>query len=183
MPVSRFVITGYPRSRTGWLANLFNYGPSFCLHDGLRFGPTMEAKFDAALDQNPKLRHLGNSDCGYLLGNEVPARAKLVIVERDHADAYASYLSYFLDNPYPHLGPPNAAALSDVFIRAESALRFLGVGRGPEDLLRVRYEDLDSEDAVRAVWNFIVPEEPFFAARWQVLDTLRVNPASEKVRA
>ena len=37
----QFFITGLPRSRTAWFANLFTWGDSICYHDALHSDPTV----------------------------------------------------------------------------------------------------------------------------------------------
>lgn len=42
--IQPFLITGLPRSKTAWLANLLTWGSTFCAHDGLR--PEMSRHFE-----------------------------------------------------------------------------------------------------------------------------------------
>lgn len=188
----RFIITGFPRSRTGWLANLFTYGSCFCLHDGLqhvlgrrnrRFN--LWEHLDTFSARNPSLHRVGNSDSGIPLvikPKDIPAKTKVVIVRRPQGDAERSYVRYFSAHPYPDLRVPTPDEMHDVFERTRFALDGYEL-QVPKELLRViDYSDLDHAVQVQMLWEFIVPDEPFNADRWALLNALRVNPASEKVR-
>lgn len=179
--ISRFAITGLPRCRSGWLANFFCFGSSLCFHDGLQFGTSFWDKLEAIAADDSSIRHIGNSDTGIPLlcdpqdFREMP----VLVVVRDSKESLEDYLKYFRVYPYNDLGTPDASKLVEVFERLKTKLtHFCSLPRAKV----IQADDLDNEAVVRDVWHHLVPDEPFNLPRWQVLDKLRVNPASEKVR-
>jgi hypothetical protein len=185
--VDRFIITGLPRSRTSWLANLFTYGSSLCMHDGLTHGKDFFNWLELMRVSDPRIRHMGNSDSGIPLAFEAaPEDVKVVVVQRNWMDCMVSFRKYFSQHPYTHLGMVNAdvegPAIQAIFQNAREKLTSFMDTVKPGLLKVVDFADLNDPDAVESMWNFLVPDEPFSWARWQILDKLRVNPASEKVR-
>jgi hypothetical protein len=184
VPWDYFIVTGLPRSRTGWLANLLTYGPCFCLHDALVYGDSHIAALQLkAGDENPALKHFGVSDSGYLLLPQKSwfTKAKVVLIDRPMEQALHSFMEYFWLHPYPVAGRPNEAKMRPVFERAaqrmQTVIKEAPLGR----LLVVPFKDLDNAIVCARIWRFICPEVPFNLSRWSVLNHLAVNPASEKV--
>lgn len=182
----RFIITGLPRSRTGWLANLFTYGSCFCLHDGVRFGTKLEFwdRLEALAKFRQWIRWIGNSDSGLPLSHqpgEFPG-VKFIFVTRDRREAAESFATYFENNPYPEQLPYTRPAWMDVFNRAQERLEHFKAGVPSEWAHSVDFDGLNSVAVVEGIWNFIAPDEPFFKERFEQLDKLRVNPMSRKVR-
>ena len=181
----RFLITGLPRSRTSWLANLFTYGPCFCLHDGCQYGKA------GVLDRmtqiecvRPALKHVGNADSGVALmfdPGEYPVD-KVVVVWRATEDVCKSALKFFTEHPYPQQGKMTRRTVVDVLGRVERGIRSLVREMDESRVLMVRFEDLNRAGIVEDVWDFVCPEEPFDRERFALLDQIRVNPMSEKVR-
>jgi len=184
-----YFITGLPRSRTSWLANLLTYGRSFCLHDAV--GPGT-----AALEVVNRLTALaletgcdcvGDSDSGlpFLADelNRLLPSARWVFVHRDAAAAEASFINYFAGRAYRGGSVIRAEAVPMAFDRAQSALaealRLIPASRR----LDVPYEGLENRVWVRAIWEWCVPNEPFNGARWEQLHTMQVNPIPEKIRS
>lgn len=180
--MDNFLIVGLPRSRTSWLANLFTYGPCFCVHDGLLRKRYWEDAVEDWIGDRPWIKHVGNADSG--APNIVLPRTdrKVIAVFRDAEAARQSFVKYFSERPYPQFGAPDPNATTVIFNHL--ALRFQQfVSQVPHDkLFTINFAELDSVDHVEAMWNFICPEEPFFRERYFELNNLRVNPASEKVR-
>ena len=178
--MDKFIITGLPRSRTGWLANLFTYGPSFCVHDGVMLGhPTFCSLMEIA-SRNPEIRHVGNSDSGIALTRNPSDydQCKVIIVERPLEDAYRSFMAYFTSNPYRDQWKIDPEKTRLVF---QTALAGLQEFKKLPTVMTVQFSELEDEHKVSDLWSFIVPEQSFNRDRWAVLDKLRVNPASEKV--
>jgi hypothetical protein len=131
----------------------------------------------------PGILHVGNADSGIpMLHAGPPPNTKVIAVFRGRDEAQASFQKYFDAHPYPQFGPPNPAA-ADLYFN-EAPMRLLQfVNRVEASLLRtITFEELDDVEKIAALWNFICPEEEFFRERFLVLNDLRVNPASEKVR-
>lgn len=180
----RFVITGYPRSRTAWLANLFTYGTCFCLHDGLQHGANFWDVVEASADCTSGVRHVGNSDSGIalLFAPEELRGTKVIIVERERSDALESYQRYFEKHPYPGLGVPDRRKLERVFEMAETKIRLLKETLPRETVRTVSYQNLEAPDSAEALWNFIAPDEAFNRQRFEMLNGIRMNTISSKVR-
>jgi len=173
-----FYITGFPRSRTGWLANLFCHGPSLCLHDGL-----FTNEFDK-LRGKVNVEYFGNSDSGILLTPspfEYGPDEKMVLVERPREDCEKSYLRYFSEHPYPDFGQPDANDFHRLMDMREKRMKLIkdtSAGR----VLSVKFSDLDSVDCVESIWNHVIKDVAFDRIRFGILNKLAVNPASQKVR-
>ena len=87
-----FFITGYPRSRTCWAANLLSTQNSFCWHDGL-YGLKRLEDIRLRLEQ-PEVPIVGLSDPAILLFWEHLAQwypqARWVVILRNVEDSYQS---------------------------------------------------------------------------------------------
>jgi hypothetical protein len=188
MSAERFFITGLPRSRTTWLANLFTYGASFCFHDLLgecRTVEDMDRHFED-IARGGCVKHVGNSDSAlpwvWRRVREVWPEARWLIIEREPEEALRSYLDYFRVHPYAGFETPSAAEAE----RAISWLyRELGILAGaiPQNLLvRMTVEALDVLPGVERAWGHLLPKEPCNVDRWVMLDRMRIDPAPEKIK-
>lgn len=89
--MSRWLVTGLPRSRTAWLSVLMNNAGAFCRHEPTRYAQSFEDLVASWPD--------GTGVCDAALGfqlkrliDELSPRA--LIIERDVDDAKASFLRY-----------------------------------------------------------------------------------------
>lgn len=93
----RFFITGFPRSRTAWLANLLTYGNSFCYHD-VMLGLDRIEQLRERLDRAPA-RNVGISDPANLYYwrqlREWYPDAKWVVIHRSFEEAQKASLKAF----------------------------------------------------------------------------------------
>lgn len=132
----KFFITGYPRSRTAWLANLLSYGDqSFCFHEGMRRAKDNAGLF-ALYDGMPHAL-VGDSSCGLLLNwREVASRypdAKWVAIVRDPQAVLASCRRAF---PWLRVSAPVVRDLRDKLDEfLKSGVQMMSVG----------YDQLDDE--------------------------------------
>lgn len=97
--MSKFFITGLPRCRSAWFANLLSYGDSFCYHDGWHGCQTQEL-FRTRL-KIPGFNHVGNSDPANAvfwryLAEEYPT-ARWVVVMRNVAESEAASKKAFFE--------------------------------------------------------------------------------------
>jgi hypothetical protein len=171
-----FFITGWPRSRTAWLANFFTYGGSWCWHEGTNqcqdgdyFGMLQEASFDYVGDSNSGLYSLVDS-----IAENFP-EAKWLLVDRSRRDAEAAYAAHFAKNPDPRY---SVQAATEAFDAAESGLRRLSELAGT-CLMIVKYGDIDTR--IHEIWKWLVPAEPFNEERYQMLSALRINQIPERI--
>lgn len=195
-----FFISGLPRSRTSWLANLltaecaWSRQRSICLHDASKDcgGVDGLAEVFGRLNGSPAcaanrtaLDFVGNSDSGLIFAwPELHQRwpeARLVLVLRNHQEARRSWERYFGAHPYvnmPHLNEELADMSWGNMCRAVLQME---EGWPPGQLLAVPFEALEFETTVRRVWGFCLPGMEWNQARWELLNQLRINPASEKI--
>jgi len=86
-----FLVTGFPRSRTAWLANFLTYGESFCFHEAINGCYDWKTYFKKLSNVNCK--YVGNSDSGVALSplvKQMPEIMPVVIIERDKLDVIDS---------------------------------------------------------------------------------------------
>ena len=178
--MNHFFITGMPRSRTAWLANLLTYGPSFCYHDLTR--ETRDSVEFGVRLQSAEALVSGDSDSGLLLDVEkwvqVFPRARWVLIHRNAEECEKSFRRYFHpERPYPGvtegvIGPAFQVCV-ERFEAAKVALK--------DRVLNVNFNDLWQEDVVEGVWQWCLPGTRFPRARWGMLETFQVNVMPEKL--
>lgn len=183
--MTSYFITGLPRSRTAWLANLMTYGPSFCWHDALQHGVLQLRDFLARPICG--ITHIGNSDSGLSvqygkIESWYPA-PRWVFIRRDREEAMQSFLNYFRHHWYQGLEPMNEVGLVSAFDQYEAsldrAISMTPIGRK----LVVDFDSLENETSCRAIWEHCIPDHPFCSQRWHLLNQLRINVIPEKVNA
>lgn len=168
--VNVFFITGQPRSRTAWLANLFTYKDSHCFHDAIKRCATpreMKDLFEKT-QKSTGVRYVGNSDSGIpFIMDELLAEfpgAKLVVIERKQEDVVRSFKRTF-----PQMKDQDVV---DVIGKTQLAL---DRAKKKYDPLVIDFEELTRENTVRQLWSYCLPEIPFDRERWNMLDGFRVE--------
>jgi hypothetical protein len=167
----RFFLTGFPRSRTAWLANLFTTGEILCWHDALLRCHTASD----LVTLFGKGRFVGDSDSALMLFyDDVAAMypgAPWVLVERDADEAFQSMVTKFGSDISKGGWPLVVAAMQRM--------------PSNESMLRVRYEELDDVAVIRGIWNHCMPSVKFDERRWRLLRDMKVEripPPSDPVR-
>lgn len=180
-----FAITGYPRSRTAWLANFFTVGKSFCLHDGL-------ADCESVAQLREKFLHLnfnghdpvGNSDSmmGLFLDDLVPLfpEAKWVLVRRNPQEAKRAFLKAFTAEPAIPGHPPDPNGTDELFHRLTIELGGLWSRLPSSNLLTVDFEDLDQFSTLARIWDFLELPGQLSVERWNLLHPLRITQIPSK---
>jgi hypothetical protein len=159
----RFFVTGLPRSRTAWLARLFSYGASYCLHDAMIYADWRER-----IDALPFAAQ-GLSDSGLALMPSVPA-GRWLIVRRDPAECLRSFLAM---PQYPGVGPIDPHVAAKLF---GGMLAGLDALEAQADSRVVKYGDLDDEGVMRSTWNWLLGDvQPFSDTHWQEMRHMRVT--------
>lgn len=178
-----FFITGLPRSRTAWLANLFTWGDSFCYHDILGECGSL-SELDSKIGECSS-RFVGVSDSSILLVwthllRRYPT-AKWIIVKRDFDQACDSFVSYFRQHPYPGMPPISHHLASSVLWdfhwelgEIEACLK-LNI---PNLVRVVNFEDLADYHVCRRLVRDVT-HEYLSEQRWKLLNGLRINTLSE----
>jgi hypothetical protein len=186
--MKNYFVTGYPRSRTAWLANLLTCGPSFCCHDATKGGEGVESVVDEfeRIAATEHAEYIGDSDSGLLLyveemENRFPC-SPWVLVSRDAKEAIASYRRHFAEHPYPGTESMTAGQLMDAFAAMQYARRNVARFIPSKRLLVVGFDDLHKEETIRAIWEHCLPDVPFNYERWKMLDSFRVNIIPSKVQ-
>lgn len=177
-----FFITGLPRSRTAWLANLFTWGDSFCYHDAL---PDCESlgELDIMLGGLPYLE-IGLSDSSLLLIWRALVRryptSKWVLIRRDKREALRSFRRYFKEHPYSSMPQLEEGALSLVFDGYDFELSAIESARVnlPNLIHVIQFEELTNYDACRRLLRDVAKEH-LTEERWKLLNSLRINTFSE----
>ena len=133
-----FVVLGYPRSRTTWLANLLTYGGAYCLHGVWHL---VGRRIERLLDVMRELPYqaVGVADpmlyVDLLRGREeLPAGLRVVVVRRPRVEAAGAL----------------AAAADEAGERAFPSAE----GWEYPGMLEVLYEELDDLSVLEAIWDY-----------------------------
>lgn len=185
---SIFFITGLPRSRTSWLANLFTSERSFCFHEKLAEGLKAQVLIEAIdLQLTRGYSHVGAAETAIVpfvpeIIAAFPA-ARWVRINRSVAEACYSFRKYFGDEPAFRDGPAlTAAAAQPAF--ADMAAYQLGLSQSVETY-DVEFDQLEEEEVVQRLWEFCAPSLPWQSDRYQLLNNLSVQmiPGKRKLWA
>lgn len=142
-----FIVLGYPRSGTTWIANWLTTDRTLCLHDPFSHGAPETWPRDG--------RFRGISCTGayvmpdWLGGYDCP----IAVIDRDVDDCERSLRA---------IGMPDCRAV----------LPTLAAARGR----RFAFDDLWHADGAAALWDFLLPEIPFDALRYELLQSMQVQP-------
>lgn len=177
-----FFITGLPRCRTAWLANLFTYGPAFCYHDGI--GYCRHPQELAELLARPGALYCGDADsalvlCAQTVVEQFPEARWLQII-RPMSEALQSFAFYFRDQPYPG-APQEWEEQQEIFAMLREANTLLAQTVPPEQLMILTYDQLEEETLVREAWEFLLPQVPWNSMRFAMLNTIRMNVIPAKL--
>lgn len=153
-----FMILGYPRSATTWMANLFTTDRSVCVHDPLETHTVPELH-----DLRVPGRTLGISCTGIWLDSALVKRYSCpkVVILRD------------IDVCNRELAAIGLPELSPILAR-----RLLAV-----DAMRVPFEGLWDEDVMRQVWEHLLPTVSFDVIRYRLLREFSIQPRFEVLQA
>lgn len=160
-----FLITGLPRSRTAWLANLFTTGHVYCQHDGLR--KTAPDKWaDAIRAPNRPVCGIADSIVPLLIPDARRAgllSGPVIVSWRDRDEVLSSMSKAFgLDGE----------KLAPYLEKAEAGLLALTMEC---DVYHLRPEDFTDEKAMSAAWAFATEGLAFDVDRWRELCRLNIQ--------
>jgi hypothetical protein len=152
-----FLICAYPRSRTLWLANFFSVpSVSFCEHEATQWAGSSE-DFWARADTCPAPVY-GNSDSANIL--VLPALlarrplTKVVWIERPMSQVALSMRKAGF--PFTQAGAEMLSAHKERY-------------RNLFDL-ELDFRELGRFEIISALWNFLLPGQPFDCGRWGQLE-------------
>lgn len=162
---NHFFITGLPRSRTAWLANLLTYGRSYCFHEALRHGEDLKPLFEGV-----NADYIGDSDCGIpfytdRILKDFPG-AKFVMIERCAKDVQASLEKVFKEDMGEIMG---------------LCLNKLQEFREKISPLVVRFEDLNNLSTLRQIWRHCLSDEPMNLSRTIMLKNFKVEVTNDYI--
>jgi len=150
------------------LANWLTTDHTTCLHDAWRYAKTATELRELLLnlDTLDTQRYLGTADSlnGWRyeeLRAEFPT-ARFLLIERPIEDAISSTLKLSFS--------PGLEHLSQLLLTLHEAHEQVKLG----GIRRVNFEDLDSEETIRGIQNYLTPELAFNTARLKMLNQLRV---------
>jgi len=174
LKVKHFLITGYPRSGTAWLANLFTWGPALCVHDPLEIKARGEGDPLAPGFAPEGVQHLGFADSAlatYLEHLTFVEDIPLAIVWRSRAEAERSFRAFA-----SRLGLSNRQARAGFGLCA-AALEALARARPYHTL---HFAELGDRAAIGRLWERLLPGVPFPAARFDLLKRMRITTDLER---
>lgn len=143
-----YMITGTPRSMTGWLAVLMNGDGSSCRHEWLAECDTEDDISGARVDGMVS----GISDtCGFMFPN---IARRVVVVTRPIEQVNASLEKRFGLSV-------DMSVFSDLITKTEG--------------LHIFFSDLKDRDVIARIWDYCTDGLPFPDNRWQVLKDMRID--------
>lgn len=178
-----FFITGLPRSRTAWLANLLTWGRTFCYHEPL-YSCTRVADLNLLADKAKAegLLNVGGSDSGlpffWRETRELFPNALWLVVRRPVKDVVISYTEYFTKHPFHGMGTLSTESVEELCINLDRELDALCRTLPDSQKLVVRFDDLGETNTVRYLWHFLTSEK-FSRLRFEQLKNFRINVVSE----
>lgn len=168
-----FFITGLPRTRTSWFANLFTYGNSFCFHElGAKHKDSYGIREELV---NMPQEYKGIADCGlpYYYENlaDTLQSQRLVIIDRDKADV--------MDSLYAYMGKDvfDGHKILEVLTDVEERIKYI---RGRYEHRSYDFADLNNQNVIQEIWDYCVPGLPLNIERWEMLDKLNISPNKKK---
>lgn len=166
-PVKHFMITGLPRTRSSWFANLFTYGDNYCRHELSNNGCNVKAL--AQVLKAHGYAYTGTADCVGMfyyesLRDEIDAAVPLVIIERDPGEVLQS-----LHNIYK----------KDFHEGIEKSLLQIEYLKKYFNPLVVEFEELNSFKVINKIWRHCVGG-PFETNRFLMLDRMKIEPYQDK---
>lgn len=160
-----FFITGLPRSRTAWLANWLTTDSSLVYHD-----------VPMPVDLREEWKQIGFSGPELAAEHECMTRlypaAKWLVVLRPEQEAKAAFLKW---------AGGNMAVPAEVFdqLWADRVTHLARVVASP-NVRPVEFHRLDDPVTARSVWEYLLPDLQFDAARWRVLNEFNVQQSLQK---
>lgn len=155
-----YFITGFPRTRTAWLANFLTYDDSFCFHEALKRCDGVDALPE--LFKSTGRRYVGNSDSALPFFAETVRKlfpqAKWVIVDRNEDEVLKS-----VRRVLPGLKHQEMLNMTKNFLDS------LG------GALRIKFLELKNKDKCEEIWKYCIPDIAFSNMRWKLLDQLNVQ--------
>lgn len=170
-----FFITGLPRSRTSWLANLFTTSDQMCYHDLLDQVDSL-AEFLAKLAGGN-----GDSDSGlvflYPKLAEMFPESRWLLVLREPADCLHSLQAAAAGNQWQE----SVASVTENWPALQAIYqRNVNMMLDHPNVHMMEFEALDDFELVATAGRFLCPEMKLTRARFDLLDSLKIEPIPAK---
>jgi len=168
-----YFITGLPRTRTSWFANLFTTGISYCVHE-----PSLRHKDSFGIREEVFQRpdeYKGISDCMIPFYFDPLVETiegyRLVIINRDIGEVFDSYAKWHGPKPFP------AGEVESNLIKLAKKIELL---KGRHQHMSVSFHDLDDRNLIEQIWYYCIPGINFDVQRWEMLNSFKIDPHREK---
>jgi hypothetical protein len=180
--MNQYLITGLPRTRSAWLANLLTWGTSYCHHEAslsCRSIDDLAAKLDEG-GVPSGTTHAGNADPSMPMFwrpiMDAFPNAKVVFIIRDVTEAAEAQCAASMAENIPMSQPD----MLDLCRRneAECDAWFQALKNGQAML--IMFDDLERIRTIHALWRFLLPDIPFPEQRANALQLLRVTQIFRK---
>ena len=165
-----FFITGLPRSRTAWLANLFTFKNSFCFHELSRVGSD-PAEIYRKL-QTRREDHVGSADqlLPYYIDymTERVENYKIVVIKRPKIQcklALANWMGY---------------ADYEIESKIDALDKRIDKMQAIYETKTIPYEALDDPYVIEDLWYHCLPSVPFDEDRFNMLNEFNIQLMKEK---
>lgn len=163
-----FFITGPPRSRTSWLANLFTTDTTLCYHEPVK--PIEELQL-----MNPG-RRIGSADNTLVFHfaklREQWPEAPWLVIERNPDEARHEFQRFV--RPHVRLEEDTVKKFFTVHTELVRNVQVF------PNVLTIAFENLNREEFVRQAWEHLLPDLEFDAARAAMLDSMNVQQILDK---
>lgn len=154
-----FFVTGLPRSRTAWLANLFTTDQTICWHD---------RRFEEALTINPKRVGFSGPELVTQFEHirELFPKSPWLVVLRNADEALTSF----------KLAAGDLLPQDDLLLKFwKDRCHLLSQICTHANVTTVAFSELNNEEVIRAIWARILPDIAFDVQRWEMLSKLNVQ--------
>lgn len=162
-----FFVTGLPRSRTAWLSVLFTTEHVTCHHEAIRFCENFGQYLDIM--------------SGYGIDGD---SSSALIPVADKVIAYWPDAPWLIVNRPPDECAASAAKVLGIELQQALVMAYNDRKKldaiNPARVMRIDFKQLDDEDGVKEAWEFLLPGMPFNAARYHVLNQLKIEPILAK---
>jgi len=173
--MNRFFITGYPRSRTAWLANLFTTGDVFCYHEAEVMCGGLENSIDMLCQKTGKI--VGNSCSAILIRQDVYKKhfpnARYLLVKRNPLEVRVGIERIFSRE----LTNIQIDHVMDVILKQVTSFV---ENFGP---MVVEYENLNDEAEIKRIWKHLLPNGPEIdMVRYRMLNSMNIQLTEEALK-
>lgn len=160
-----FFITGLPRTRTAWFANLFTTDRTHCFHEWLPLNNT-----DTILQDFQKVRkqYVGESGtCLCLFIEKIKKRfpkCPIVLIERPCEEVAESLINAFSD-----------AKIDLMLQKLQSLEKIINQIKKENNVLCVSFNSLHKERAIEKIWQHCVPTIRLDRIRLELLQKIKIT--------